>query len=39
MNLKILCKINYGNEKRRVDLLDEVEQLIKIVATIIKNKG
>ena len=39
MNLKILAKINYGNESSSEKLLDEVEQLIKIVATIIKNKG
>ena len=39
MNLKILSKIKYGNEASRIKLLDEVEQLIKIIATIIKNKG
>jgi four helix bundle protein len=38
VNLKILGKIHYGNEKIRLNLLDEVEQLIKIIATIIKNK-
>lgn len=38
VNLKILSKIQYGNEKIRLNLLDEVEQLIKIIATIIKNK-
>lgn len=38
VNLKILTKVNYGNEKRRVLLLNEVEHLIKIIATIIKNK-
>ncbi|ADY29021.1 four helix bundle protein [Cellulophaga lytica] len=38
VNLKILTKVNYGNEKRRALLLNEVEQLIKIIATIIKNK-
>ncbi|QCX02024.1 four helix bundle protein [Aggregatimonas sangjinii] len=32
-------KINYGNASKRAALLDEVEQLIKILATIIKNKG
>lgn len=39
MNLKILSKIKYGDETRRTVLLDEVEQLIKIIATIIKNKS
>ncbi len=39
MNLKILSKIEYGAGSKRNDLLDEVEQLIKIIATIIKNKG
>lgn len=38
MNLKILSKITYGEENKRVLLLDEVEQLIRIIATIIKNK-
>lgn len=38
MNLKILSKIEYGDSKTRVNLLDETEQLIKIIATIIKNK-
>ena len=38
MNLKILSKIDYGNELKRKVLLSEVEQLIKIMATIIKNK-
>ena len=38
INLKILSKIKYGSESERNKLLDEVEQLIKIVATIIKNK-
>ena len=38
VNLKILAKVNYGNESRRIHLLEEVEQLIKIIATIIKNK-
>lgn len=39
INLKILSKVNYGNSQEREKLLDEVEQLIKIMATIIKNKG
>ena len=38
INLKILSKIKYGRESERNKLLDEVEQLIKIIATIIKNK-
>lgn len=38
VNLKILNKIDYGNKEMRIGLLDEVEQLIKITATIIKNK-
>lgn len=38
INLKILSKIDYGNGPKRIALLNEVEQLIKIVATIIKNK-
>ena len=39
MNLKILSKIQYGDSEIRERLLDETEQLIKIIATIIKNKG
>lgn len=39
INLKILTKIQYGSVSNRNQLLDEVEQLIKIIATIIKNKG
>ncbi len=38
INLKILSKIQYGKNSERAQLLDEVEQLIKILATIIKNK-
>lgn len=38
VNLKILKKLNYGDPKKFSTLLDEVEQLIKIIATIIKNK-
>ncbi|SDQ12416.1 four helix bundle protein [Flagellimonas zhangzhouensis] len=36
--LKILKKINYGNKGICIGLLDEVEQLIKITATVIKKK-
>jgi len=39
INLKILNKIEYGESLKREELLGEVEQLIKIIATIIKNKG
>ena len=39
VNLKILAKINYGDHIKRTHLLDDVEQLIKIIATIIKNKN
>lgn len=39
MNLRILTKIEYGITRIREELLDEVEQLIKIIATIIKNKS
>lgn len=38
VNLRILDKVSYGESSNRTHLLDEVEQLIKIVATIIKNK-
>jgi len=38
VNLRILDKVKYGESKNREHLLDEVEQLIKIIATIIKNK-
>lgn len=38
VNLKILKKLEFGNEKKREELLNELEQLIKIIATIIKNK-
>jgi four helix bundle protein len=38
VNLKILDKVNYGNSTKRLELLDEVEQLIRIIATVIKNK-
>jgi four helix bundle protein len=38
INLKILSKIEFGEESKREKLLDEAEQLIRIIATIIKNK-
>ena len=38
VNLKIINKVGYGNEADCKALLYEVEQLIKIIATIIKNK-
>ncbi len=38
VNLKILSKLEYGDKDLREQLLDEAEQLIKIIATIIKNK-
>jgi len=38
VNLRILDKVNYGDTSKRELLLDETEQLIKIIATIIKNK-
>lgn len=38
VNLKILKEIDYSNEKKGEMLLGEVEQLIRIIATIIKNK-
>ncbi|UWX54846.1 four helix bundle protein [Maribacter litopenaei] len=39
INRKVLSKIEYGAIKSRNELLDETEQLIKILATIIKNKA
>ncbi len=39
MNLRILTKIDYGIGSKRSYLLDEFEQLIKMIATLIKNKG
>jgi len=39
MNLRILSKVNYGESEKKEKLLDEVGQLIRIMATIIKNKG
>lgn len=38
VNLKILNKISYGSSSVLIRLLDEIEQLVKIVSTIIKNK-
>ncbi|WP_282048640.1 MULTISPECIES: four helix bundle protein [Maribacter] len=38
VNLKILTKVGYGNASKRVEILDELEQLIRIIATIIRNK-
>jgi len=38
VTLKILNKVQYGNTEERNSLLNELEQLIKIIATIIKNK-
>ena len=39
VNLRILEKVKYANDFKREELLDEVDQLIKIIATIIKNKS
>lgn len=39
VNLKILSKVNYGDATKRIELLDELEQRIRIIATIIKNKN
>nr|WP_299386445.1 four helix bundle protein [Allomuricauda sp.] len=38
VNLKILMRINYGSGIVKNKLLDEIEQLIKIIATLIRNK-
>ena len=38
VNLKILSRIRYGDRSKRLFLLKEVEELIKIIATIIRNK-
>ena len=38
VNLKILDRVNYGDSSMRNKLLNEVEQLVRIIATIIKNK-
>ncbi|WP_375325822.1 four helix bundle protein [Flagellimonas sp. GZD32] len=39
VNLKILSKINYGSKTAKDELLDEIEQLIKIISTIVRNKN
>ena len=38
VNLRILDKIRYGGVSSRTDLLDETEQLIRIMHAIIRNK-
>ncbi|MEZ4809745.1 MAG: four helix bundle protein [Allomuricauda sp.] len=38
VNLKILCKIKYGSDKTKVNLVVEIEQLIRIMSTIVRNK-
>jgi len=38
INLKVLHRVKYGDNEKVNGLLDEVEQLVKIIATIIKNK-
>ena len=38
INLKILRRAKYGNAEANAALLDETDQLIRIIATIIKNK-
>ena len=37
-NLKILNRVNFGVEDKRVELLNEVEQLIAIISKMINNK-
>lgn len=39
VNLRILHKLAHGNKIKRLNLLDEVEQLTEIITTIIKNKN
>lgn len=39
VNLKVLCHINYGDKIFRDKLLDECEQLIAIISTIIRNSA
>lgn len=39
INLKILAKIGYADSSKIEEFLNEVEELIRIMATIIKNKG
>ncbi|MEO9511156.1 MAG: four helix bundle protein [Flavobacteriaceae bacterium] len=38
VNLKILHRVDYGPKEIKDNLLNELEQLIKIIASIIKNK-
>ncbi|WP_222982337.1 four helix bundle protein [Flagellimonas meishanensis] len=38
VNLRIMGKIDYGGEQTRDFLLDEIEQLIKIISAIIRKK-
>ncbi|MEM0933136.1 MAG: four helix bundle protein [Bacteroidota bacterium] len=38
VNLRILSRIDYGSGQIKHSLLDEIEQLVKIISTIIKNK-
>ncbi len=39
INLKILREIQYADATKIPDVLNEVEELIKIIVTIIKNKS
>jgi len=38
VNLKILSKLEYGKKQHRLQLLSESDELVKIIATVIKNK-
>lgn len=38
VSLKILLYVKYGNDAKRTALLEELEELIAICATMIKNK-
>ena len=38
VNLRILQEVDYGKVEKRTNLLDELEQLIRIIATIIKSR-
>ncbi len=38
VNLKILAKVQFGKKEKRATILDEVEQLIRIISSIINNK-
>ena len=38
INLKILDRVDYGNTNMRKNLINEVDQLTRIIATIINNK-